>query len=61
MTELKWECKKCDDEVVSYSDERHDMNYCRCGYSAVYLEEWYMRSNGAIEIISKTETKDEEI
>lgn len=50
---LIWQCTKCEDVVVSYSRRRHEMNHCKCGESAVDLEEHYQRSSGAIKEISR--------
>ena len=41
-----WQCDHCEDEVESYSNLRHDMNYCSCGKSAVDLEDGYARGMG---------------
>jgi hypothetical protein len=51
--ELTWQCKECKDIVVSYSNRRHDMNFCKCGKSAIDLEENYQRGMGNIKVISK--------
>ena len=50
---LTWQCGYCNDTVISYSNRRHDMNYCKCGKSAVDLEEWYQRNAGSIKEISR--------
>ena len=47
----KWRCEECGDKVTSYSDKRHDMNYCKCGKSAVDLEEQYARSIGSVKVL----------
>jgi len=52
---LTWKCNKCEDIVTSYSNIRHDMNYCKCGKSAVDLEQWYQRNMGYITIIKREE------
>jgi hypothetical protein len=45
---ITWQCKKCNDIVISYSNLRHNMNFCKCGESAVDLEESYQRTVGDI-------------
>lgn len=45
---LTWKCGICGDEVVSYSNRRHEMNCCKCGKSAVDLEEHYQRDIGKV-------------
>jgi len=50
---LKWQCNKCKDIVTSYSSSRHDMNFCKCGESAVDLEEHYQRSLGSSKDIKR--------
>jgi len=49
---LIWQCEYCKDVVVSYSNLRHDMNFCECGKSAVDLEEHYRRCIGKVKDIS---------
>lgn len=51
---LIWECEICGDRVTSYSNHTHDMNFCKCGQSAVDLEEWYQRNMGKIKEISRS-------
>jgi len=51
---IKWKCKLCNDVVESNSLYRHDMNYCKCGNSAVDAEYYYMRCLGEVEFISPT-------
>ena len=53
VIKLTWECGECGDVKVSYSNRRHDMNYCGCGKSAVDLEEYYQRSMGVVKSISR--------
>ena len=50
---LIWQCEECKDVVISYSNLRHDMNYCECGKSAVDLEEHYQRIMGKVKDISR--------
>ena len=53
--ELTWQCEICKDEIISYSNKRHDMNFCKCGKSAVDLEHYYMRVHGKVkELMRKT-------
>lgn len=47
-----WKCVKCSDKVISYSDEQHTMNVCKCNESTVDMEEHYCRTQGEIEITS---------
>ncbi|MEA2015457.1 MAG: hypothetical protein U9O59_01860 [Actinomycetota bacterium] len=58
IVKLTWQCELCGDIVVSYSNKRHDMNYCKCGESAVDLEEWYQRNMGKIKEIKRETIKD---
>ncbi len=44
---ITWQCEKCKDVQISYSTLRHDMNVCKCGKSAIDLEEYYSRSMGS--------------
>tara|TARA_R110001583_G_scaffold67531_4_gene193102 strand:- start:83 stop:292 length:210 start_codon:yes stop_codon:yes gene_type:complete len=56
---MTWKCVKCGSIVVSHSDIRHDMNFCKCGEAGVDLEEFYTRTFGKIDVISLEEkTKD---
>jgi len=56
---MTWKCVKCGSIVVSNSDIRHDMNFCKCGEAGVDLEEFYTRTFGKIDVISLEEkTKD---
>jgi hypothetical protein len=43
---MKWKCVKCGDIVISDSKDVHKMDYCKCGESAVDLEEHYCRFLG---------------
>jgi len=51
MIRKKWKCKVCEEEIVSYSNTRHQMDVCMCGASAVDLEEHYLRTMGRVEFI----------
>ena len=55
MTHVKitWKCKECGDIQTSYSNRRHDMQMCKCGFSGMDLEEHYTRVIGGIEIIKR--------
>lgn len=55
---LIWKCELCEDIVISYSHIRHDMNTCECGKSAIDLEEFYQRSMGKIQELSRKEFVD---
>ena len=52
-----WECTECEGVVESFSNKRHDMNFCKCGKSGVDLEGGYARSSGSVEIIKIEEIK----
>ena len=52
---LTWKCVKCNDIVISYSDVRHNINFCKCGESGVDLEEWYQRNTGNIKELKREE------
>jgi hypothetical protein len=52
-TKLTWRCEICGDTVESYSDKRHDMNTCKCGKSAVDLEDWYQRNMGKVKELKR--------
>lgn len=54
---VTWKCSACEDVVISYSHKRHDMNFCKCGETAVDLEEWYSRIVGKMPIFISTEEK----
>lgn len=45
----KWKCLKCGTINQSDSKKTHCMDYCKCGQSAVDLEEHYGRVMGNIE------------
>jgi hypothetical protein len=45
---MKWKCVKCGDIVISDSEDVHKMDYCKCGESAVDLEEHYCRFLGDV-------------
>jgi len=47
-----WQCNYCKDITASYSHLTHDMNHCKCGKSAVDLEEYYARGMGDYDVIS---------
>lgn len=50
---LTWRCKTCKDVKTSYSTIRHNMNFCKCGDSGVDLEEYYQRTMGSVEDLSR--------
>jgi len=50
---LIWQCEKCEDVVISYSNLKHDINYCSCGETAVDLEEYYQKDIGKIKELSR--------
>ena len=58
MKRLIWKCELCGDVVTSYSNLRWDMNYCRCGESAVDFEEYYSRFMGKVKEIDTSEKID---
>lgn len=43
---MAWQCLKCGWLQVSDSRERHQMDYCKCGATALDLEETYARIVG---------------
>jgi hypothetical protein len=53
-----WQCKTCDDIVLSYSHQIHTMNTCDCGKSSVDLEDGYCRVQGDLEALSIKELKE---
>ena len=53
-----WECKTCEDKVISYSEQRHTMNTCKCGKSSVDLEVGYARAMGDVEVLNIEEYTD---
>ena len=55
VVRLVWKCKICGDVVLSYSNIRHQMDYCECGSAAVDLEAHYQRNVGHIEEFSRKE------
>jgi hypothetical protein len=57
---LVWKCKDCEDIQLSDSIRKHHMDYCKCGESAVDLEDGYQRCFGNIEDIKRTVFEDEE-
>lgn len=48
----EWKCTKCKSTQTSTSAIRHQMDYCKCGYSAVDLEEYYSRCTGEVEVLN---------
>ena len=55
---LIWKCGLCNDVVISYSKNRHQMDFCECGKTAVDLEEYYQRNTGKVEYVSSKMFKD---
>jgi len=55
---LIWQCGECEEVVVSYSNIRHDINYCECGKSAVDLEGGFQREMGKVKDISRKKNID---
>ena len=53
-----WQCKSCKDKVISYTDQRHTMNTCKCGETNVDLEVGYCRASGDLEVLSIEEHTD---
>ena len=56
---LEWQCELCGDVQLSDSIRTHHMDYCKCGDSAVDLEEGYQRQFGKIKDIKRTIIEDE--
>lgn len=48
---ITWKCKKCRQKLTSDTSERHKMDWCKCGKSAVDAEKHYIRVVGDAEII----------
>ena len=48
--EFKWECEECGSSQTSNPNERHTMDWCKCGKSAVDLEERYVRFAGNVNV-----------
>ena len=59
ISRLTWRCGLCQDVVVSRSDRRWDMNFCKCGKTGVDLESWYQRNSG-FPVVVKEEILDEQ-
>ena len=43
---IKWKCDICNDIVISDSNERHKINWCKCKKTAMDLEKYYRREIG---------------
>ena len=56
---LEWQCEYCKDIQLSDSIRRHHMDYCKCGESAIDLEEEYMRGMGKPKTLKRTIIEDE--
>ena len=56
---LEWQCEICKDIQLSDSIRTHHMDYCRCGESAVDLEDGYQRGMGKVKELKRTTTEDE--
>ena len=54
---LEWQCEICKDIQLSDSIRRHHMDYCKCGESAVDLEDEYQRNMGKIKEIKRSESR----
>jgi hypothetical protein len=50
-----WVCDKCNWLQVSDSKEHHQMDSCRCGESAVDLEDYMCRMQGCPRVIARLE------
>ena len=57
---LEWQCEICKDIQLSDTIRRHHMDYCKCGESAVDLEEGYQRGMGKVKELKRTVTGDKE-
>ena len=53
---LEWQCEICKDIQLSDSIRIHHMDYCKCGESAVDLEEGFPRVMGEVKEIKRTIT-----
>ena len=56
---ITWQCKLCNEVLVSRDDEHHQMDWCACGKSAVDLEKDYCRIVGDINMVSTKRQKEE--
>jgi hypothetical protein len=56
---LEWQCEICKDIQLSDSIRTHHMDYCKCGESAVDLEDGYQRGMGKVKELKRTTTEDE--
>ena len=55
---LEWQCEYCEDIQLSDSIHRHHMDTCKCGKSAIDLEEGYMRGMGKAKTLKRTIIED---
>ncbi len=58
---LEWQCEICKDIQLSDSIRTHHMDYCRCGESAVDLEDEYQRDMGKIKEIKRIVTEEQSL
>ena len=56
---LTWQCTSCKDIQLSDSHRVHHMDWCKCGDSAVDLEENLQRGVGKVKEIKRTIIEDE--
>ena len=56
---LEWQCESCKDIQLSDTIRTHHMDYCKCGESAVDLEDGYQRDMGKVKELKRTVTEDE--
>jgi hypothetical protein len=50
---IKWKCNSCGALNESNTHQRHKMDWCACGKSAVDAEEDYTRIAGDVEILEE--------
>ncbi len=58
MTRIIWQCNYCSDIAISYSNLKHEMNWCDCKKSGIDLEEEYCRGVGDVKTLSVKESID---
>mgnify|MGYP003649080604 CR=1 FL=1 len=55
---LEWQCEICKDIQLSDSIRTHHIDYCKCGESAVDLEDGCQRDMGKVKELKRTITED---
>jgi hypothetical protein len=52
---IYWKCGDCNSHHISDKKKRHQMDWCKCGNSALDAEEFYSRGIGNVIEITKEE------